>query len=106
MWRNGLVERRNWVLKPSDSPTLTPILDEKNRIVDEHFHPESKFLPVSEPDLSHLELRNLIDAYLSTWISSIGDYVRSFEQTGAGPWRGNIQWNRIPAFGPRGARHR
>jgi hypothetical protein len=98
------------VLKPSDSPTLTPILDEKNRIVDEHFHPESKFLPVSEPDLSHLELRNLIDAYLSTWISSIGlrTLVRAdlCPQGRAGPWRGNIQWNRIPAFGPRGARHR
>ena len=90
MWRNGLVERRNWVLKPSDSPTLTPILDEKNRIVDEHFHPESKFLPVSEPDLSHLELRNLIDAYLSTWISSIGlrTLVRAdlCPQGRAGPW--------------------
>ena len=63
--------------------TLTPILDEKNRIVDVHFHPESKFVPVSEPDLSHLELRNLVDAYLSTWISSIGEYVRSFEQAWA-----------------------
>ena len=64
----------------SNSTTMTPVLDEKNRIVDVQVHPEAKFLPVSEPDLSHLELRNLIDAYLSTWISSTGEYVRGFEQ--------------------------
>ena len=29
-------------------------------------------------------MRNLVDAYLSTWISSIGDYVRSFEHAFAG----------------------
>jgi perosamine synthetase len=63
------------------SAAVSPILDEKNRIVDVQFQPEATFLPVSEPDLTHQELRNLIDAYLSTWISSIGDYVRSFEET-------------------------
>jgi perosamine synthetase len=34
---------------------------------------------VAEPDLSHAELRNLLDAYLSTWISSTGSYIRNFE---------------------------
>ena len=47
------------------------------------FAPGPQFLPVAEPDLSHLELRNLVDAYLSTWISSIGDYIRIFEQAWA-----------------------
>jgi perosamine synthetase len=65
---------------PADaSATLVPILDDDRRIVDVKVRAEAAFLPVAEPDLSHLELRNLIDAYLSTWISSIGDYVRSFE---------------------------
>jgi perosamine synthetase len=59
---------------------LVPILDGDGRIVDVKACPEAGFLPVAEPDLSHLELRNLIDAYLSTWISSIGDYVRTFER--------------------------
>ena len=94
----------------SNSETLIPILDEKNRIVGMHFHPESKFIPVSEPDLSHLELRNLVDAYLSTWISSIGEYIARLSRLGSQgrrcPWRGNSQWNRIPATGPRGARRR
>jgi perosamine synthetase len=65
---------------PADTAAmLVPILDEDKRIVDVTVRAEARFLPVAEPDLSHLELRNLIDAYLSTWISSIGDYVRSFE---------------------------
>jgi perosamine synthetase len=65
---------------PADaSSALLPVLDHDNRIADVKVRPEARFLPVAEPDLSRLELRNLIDAYLSTWISSIGDYVRSFE---------------------------
>ena len=59
---------------------VTPILDGANRIVDVRIRPEAGFLAVAEPDLSHAELRNLIDAYLSTWISSTGDYVRAFER--------------------------
>jgi perosamine synthetase len=35
---------------------------------------------VSEPDLTHHELRNVLDAFLSTWISSTGDYIRTFER--------------------------
>src|SRR5262245_22493103 len=58
----------------------TPVLDGANRVVGVTVRPEAGGLPVAEPDLSHAELRNLIDAYLSTWISSTGDYVRAFEQ--------------------------
>lgn len=65
----------------SQSAMLSPVLDGRNRLIGVRVRPEAKFLPVSEPDLSHLELRNLIDAFLSTWISSIGDYIRSFEHT-------------------------
>jgi perosamine synthetase len=63
------------------SATVVPVLDAENRLIDVELNPEAGFLPVAEPDLTHAELRNVIDAYLSTWISSIGDYIRSFEQT-------------------------
>jgi perosamine synthetase len=59
---------------------VRPMLDARGRVVDVRLKPEARFLPVAEPDLSHAELRNLIDAYLSTWISSTGDYIRSFER--------------------------
>jgi len=38
-----------------------------------------RFLPVSEPNLSDLELNNLVDAFSSTWISSKGKYIDKFE---------------------------
>jgi perosamine synthetase len=63
------------------SAPVVPVLDARGRVVDVEIRPEAAFLPVAEPDLTHAELRNVIDAYLSTWISSIGDYIRTFEQT-------------------------
>lgn len=66
---------------PADrAETLTPVIDGRGRIIGVNVRPEAAFLPVAEPDLSHAELRNLIDAFLSTWISSTGDYVRAFER--------------------------
>ncbi len=40
-----------------------------------------RFLPIAEPDLGGKELFNLVDAYLSTWISSTGRYVEAFENS-------------------------
>ena len=94
---------------PADAATmLVPILDGRKRIVDVKVRPEATFLPVAEPDLSHLELRNLIDAYLSTWISSIGDYVRSFEHDFARrvePRMGGASNERCRCIGPCRALH-
>jgi perosamine synthetase len=69
------------------SAAVIPILDDGGRIVDVHLQPEAEFLPVAEPDLTHHELRNVIDAFLSTWISSTGDYLRTFEQAFAAKTR-------------------
>ncbi|MBC8049847.1 MAG: DegT/DnrJ/EryC1/StrS family aminotransferase [Chitinophagales bacterium] len=60
------------------SPVL-PVLNSFNHITSVSIRPEATFLPVAEPDLSHTEMRNAIDAILSTWISSTGDYIRRFE---------------------------
>lgn len=56
-----------------------PNLDARRRIVSVSLRPENFFLPVAEPDLTHAELRNLMDAFLSTWISSSGEYLSAFE---------------------------
>jgi len=65
-------------LDDADSP-VAPALDAGGRIVGIERKPGAAFLPVAEPDLSHAELRNLMDAFLSTWISSTGDYITRFE---------------------------
>jgi perosamine synthetase len=59
---------------------VAPVLDASNRITSIDISGEQPFLAVSEPDLTHLEMRNVVDAFLSTWISSTGDYIRQFER--------------------------
>lgn len=57
-----------------------PVLDGAGRLVGVNEDVPQPFLPVSEPDLTHREMRYAFDAFMSTWISSTGDYIRRFEQ--------------------------
>ena len=59
---------------------VEPVLDGEGRLSGIDESGPQPFLPVSEPDLTHREMRNAFDAFLSTWISSTGDYIRRFEQ--------------------------
>lgn len=64
-----------------DGPEVVarPLLDDAGRLVDVELRRERQFTPVAEPNLSHREFRLLMDAFLSSWISSTGDYLRRFE---------------------------
>lgn len=68
------------LVEPVAEVGVTPVVDHAGRLVGVRRRPELRGLPVAEPDLSHAELRGVLDAFLSTWISSTGDYIRSFEQ--------------------------
>lgn len=69
------------LLRPiADAGAVSPVVDAVGRLTGVRQWPERQGVPVAEPDLSHLELRNLLDAFLSTWISSTGDYIGSFER--------------------------
>ncbi|HVZ29773.1 MAG TPA: DegT/DnrJ/EryC1/StrS family aminotransferase [Asticcacaulis sp.] len=59
---------------------LTAVLDKAGKLADVKVTQNAGFIPVAEPYLSRNEFRNLMDAYLSTWISSTGEYIRGFEQ--------------------------
>jgi perosamine synthetase len=65
---------------PVAGDAVSAVLNSAGQLVRVDCRPDARFLPVAEPDLSHREFRNLVDAFLSTWISSTGDYIRSFEQ--------------------------
>lgn len=68
------------IAKFSQAIKIIPILNEKKEIVDyNEYHRELK-IPVALPDLSGKELDYLTDAFISTWISSIGEYITRFEQ--------------------------
>jgi perosamine synthetase len=59
--------------------TAAPVIDGDGRLIDVAVNPSATFVPVAEPYLSQAEFRNLVDAFLSTWISSQGQYIRDFE---------------------------
>lgn len=67
------------VKKITESVKIIPILDDKHHILDffefkQYFH-----FPVASPNLSGNELTYLTDAFLSTWISSTGEYINRLE---------------------------
>jgi perosamine synthetase len=64
----------------SEPMGVLPVLDGAGRVTSIDISGAQPFLAVSEPDLTHHEMRNVLDAFLSTWISSTGDYIRQFER--------------------------
>lgn len=40
----------------------------------------NKFLPVSEPSITHREINYVLNAVKSTWVSSLGKYITEFEK--------------------------
>lgn len=58
---------------------VIPIIDNNNYIVDIHLVQKQSFFPIAIPDLQGNELKYLNEAFLSTWISSRGLYIDTFE---------------------------
>lgn len=59
---------------------LVPIVDENDYPVDYfQYDKRAHFTPVAEPSLGSKELDYLTDAFISTWISSRGEYIDRFE---------------------------
>ena len=68
------------VSKTNERVIILPVVDE-NKIVKDFFHYNSKIhLPVASPNLRGNEFKYLVDAFLSTWISSAGEYITKFEE--------------------------
>lgn len=59
---------------------LAPVCGSDGRLTDISVRAERGFVPVAEPHLTHREFRMLMDAFLSTWISSQGSELREFER--------------------------
>ena len=67
--------------KTDSKVRLIPIVDEEGKLVD-YFRYEHRvhMTPVAEPNLKGNEFNYLCDAFLSTWISSTGEYINRFEK--------------------------
>ncbi|MBV8534344.1 MAG: aminotransferase class I/II-fold pyridoxal phosphate-dependent enzyme [Alphaproteobacteria bacterium] len=63
-----------------DYGPATPVLGDDGRLVDVVVDRSRQPVQIAQPDLSHDELRAVVDALLSTWISSKGSYIEAFER--------------------------
>lgn len=59
---------------------IVPIIDKNNEVVDYVEFRKDLHVPIISPDLIGNEFKYLIDAFLSTWISSTGEYITRFEK--------------------------
>ncbi|SKA20806.1 perosamine synthetase [Enhydrobacter aerosaccus] len=63
-----------------DKDILRPVLDGSGKLIGVTIDRSSQRIQVARPDMSHREFRSVLDAFLSSWISSKGPYVEKFEQ--------------------------
>lgn len=59
--------------------TVIPLIDNAGRVVDYAEYNENLHISVAQPVLNGNEYKYLMDAFLSTWISSTGKYITQFE---------------------------
>jgi perosamine synthetase len=64
---------------PIDDGPLTPVIDYRGHLIDVAIDRSKQFVQVARPNLSHHEFRTVLDAFISTWISSKGPYVKRLE---------------------------
>jgi perosamine synthetase len=63
----------------ADSQVLQPVLDPTGKLVGITIDRAAQHVQVARPDMTHEEFRSVLDAFLSSWISSKGPYVGKFE---------------------------
>lgn len=67
--------------KFNDNIVIIPILDAEHHVIDYAEYDEKMHISLAQPQLTGNEYRYLMDAFLSTWISSTGKYVTRFEES-------------------------
>ncbi len=66
--------------KLNEAIKILPIVDDHLHVVDYLEYKANIHFPIVSPDLKGNELKYLTDAFLSTWISSKGEYIEKFEK--------------------------
>jgi perosamine synthetase len=74
-----LIEKINEKINEDIDINIIPIVDQHNQLVDYFRYSHQSHFPVAIPNLGGNEFKYLTDAFLSTWISSSGDYIDKFE---------------------------
>lgn len=61
--------------------SIIPIVDDRMHLIDYVEYNENMRISLAQPQLSGNEYKYLMDAFLSTWISSTGKYITKFEDS-------------------------
>lgn len=69
-----IVKKFDWRIR------IIPIVNEKMELVDYSEYDANVHISLAQPQLNGNEYKYLMDAFLSTWISSTGKYIALFEQ--------------------------
>lgn len=67
------------ISKISHKVKIIPLINDKKEVVDFFEYKQDVYFPVAIPNLNGNEFKYLTDAFMSTWISSSGDYIGRFE---------------------------
>lgn len=70
--------------KFSNDISIIPIVNKEMKLVDYVCYNENERMSLAQPQLKGNEYKYLMDALLSTWISSTGKYIQRFEETFSG----------------------
>jgi len=76
----GSVHRFQNVATPAAEDVLRATVDGEGRLVGVTIDRTNQHIQVARPDMTHEEFRSVLDAFLSSWISSKGPYVGKFEE--------------------------
>lgn len=63
-----------------DEGILRPILTDAGTLSGITVDRSGQYIQIAKPDLTHHEFRAVLDAFISSWISSKGPYIGKFEQ--------------------------
>ncbi|MFK8038659.1 MAG: aminotransferase class I/II-fold pyridoxal phosphate-dependent enzyme [Crocinitomicaceae bacterium] len=66
--------------KTNEKVTILPILNADRQLIDFFQYQNKVYVPVAAPNLKGNEFKYLVDAFMSTWISSSGKYINQFEE--------------------------
>ena len=67
------------IAKISDEVNIIPLVNNKLEVIDFFEYKQNHYFPVAIPNLNGNEFKYLMDAFMSTWISSSGEYIEKFE---------------------------
>ena len=68
------------LLKLSEMIRVIPIINKKGEVIDFIKYDRNIRIPIVSPNIKGNEFKYLTDAFLSTWISSTGEYINKFEK--------------------------